>query len=71
VIQEMFVQWVRDLQTDDECECKDVLTAVGDLGQLTLKVADVQFEAVVLPHLDGEKVVVVPLSLRARCVLAE
>jgi len=67
----MFIQWVRDLQPADECDCKDVLTAVGDLGQLALEVANVRFKVVTLPHLDGEKVVVVPLSLPARCELGE
>ena len=38
---------------------------------LALKVADVKFQAVTLPHLDGEKVVVVALSLSTRCVLGE
>ena len=48
-----------------------VLTLVGDLGQLVLEVANVRFEVVTLPHLDGEKVVVVPLGLPARRVLGE
>jgi len=65
----MFVQGVRDLQSADECECRDVLT--GDLGELALEVADARFEAVALPHLNGEKVVVVLLSFSARCVLRE
>ena len=47
------------------------LTAARDLSQLALKVADVRFEVVTLPHLDGEKVVVIPLSLPVRCVLSE
>ena len=67
----MFVQGVTDLQLADECECRDVLTTVVDLGQLALKVTDARFEVVALPHLDGEKMVVVPLSLLARCVLVE
>ena len=67
----MLVQRVRDLQPADASECRDVRTAVGDLGQLALEVADVGFEAVVLPLLDGEKVVVVRLCLLARCVLDE
>ena len=62
---------MRSLQPVSDCECKDVLTAVRDLGQLALKVADVGFEAVALPHHDGEKTVIVPLSLSARCVLSE
>jgi len=62
---------VRDLQLADKRECRDVLIAVGDLGQLALKVADIILEVVALPHLDSEKMVVVPLSLPARCVLDE
>jgi len=37
---------------------------------LALKVANVRFEDVSLPHLDDEKVVV-PLNLPARCVLRD
>jgi len=59
------------LQPADEYECRDVLTAVGDLVQLALEVVDVGFEVVTMPHFDSEKVVVVPLSLLARCILAE
>jgi len=66
----MFIQKVRDLQPVDERKCKDVLIAVGDFGQLALEVANVRFEAVALPHLDGE-VVVIPLNLSARCILGE
>jgi len=55
----------------DECECRYVLTAVGDLDQLALVVVDVRFEAFALHHLDGEETVVVPLSFQARCVLGE
>jgi len=67
----MFVHGVRDLQPVNECECRDILTAVGDLSQLVLQVADVGFEAISLPHHDIEKVVIVPLTLLARCVLGE
>ena len=59
------------MQPTDECECRDVLTAVGDLGQLALDVVDVGFEVVVLPFLDSKKVIVVLLSLLTRCVLGE
>ena len=62
---------MRDLQLADECECRDVIPTVGNLGQLTLKVADVGFEAVALSHLNGEKVMIVPLNLPVRCVLGE
>ena len=71
MLQEMFVHWVRDLQLADECECRDVLTAVGDLSQLALEVADVGFEVVALPHLDSEKIVVVRLRIPMSCVLGE
>ena len=57
MLQKMFVQELRDLQLAEECECRDVLTAVGDLGQLALEVADVRFEVVTLSHLDDEKMV--------------
>ena len=67
----MFVQGVRDLQPTDECKRRDVLTVVGDLGQLASKVSDVGFEIVVLSYLDGKKVVVVSLGLTSRCVLGE
>jgi len=66
VLQEMFVQGVRNMQLADECECRDVLTAVGNLDQLALDVPDVGLEAVTLPHFDGEKMVVVSLGFLAR-----
>jgi len=50
---------------------QDVLIIVGDLGQLALKIADLGFEVVALSHLDGEKMVDVPLSFPLRCVLGE
>ena len=59
------------MQPTDKCECRDVLTVVGDLDQLALEVADVGFEIVTLSHLDGEKVMIVSLRLPARCVLGE
>jgi len=71
VLQDMFVQGVRNLQPADECECRDVLTAIGDLGLFALKVANVGFDVVALPHLNSENVVVVLFSLLARCVLGE
>ena len=40
----------------------DILITVGDLDRLALKVADVGFEAVALPHLDGEEMMVVLLA---------
>ena len=67
----MFVQGVRDLQLADECKCRDILTPVGNLVQLALKIYNVGFEAVTMPHLYGEKVMVVPLTLPVRCVLGE
>jgi len=33
----MFVQGVRDLQPADECQCRDILTAVEALDELALK----------------------------------
>ena len=71
MLRKMLAQRVRDLQPADECECGDVITAVGNLGQLALKVANVKFEVVALPHFNSEKMVVIPLSLSARCVLSE
>ena len=71
MLQKVFVQGVRDLQPADEHDCGDVLITVEDLGQLALKVANIRFKDVALPHVDGEKVVVVLLSLPARCVLGK
>jgi len=34
-------------------------TAVGNLGELVLKIADVRLEAVTLSHFDGEEVVII------------
>ena len=71
VFQKKFVQGVRGLQPTNEHECGDVHITVGNYGQLALEVANVRFEAVALSHLDGEKVVVIPLSLPVRCILYE
>ena len=70
-MQEMFVKGVRGSQPADECECRYVLIAIGDVGQLALKVTDVRFEAITLSHCDGKKTVVVPLNFLARFVLDE
>ena len=59
------------MQPAYECKCRDVLIAVEDLCQLVLEVASVRFEAVSLSHLDGEKMMIVPLSLLVRCVMGE
>jgi len=61
---------VGDLQPADERECRDVLTAGGH-GQLALKVSDIRFEVVALPHLDDEKMVVILLSFPMRCILGD
>jgi len=39
---------VRNLQSADEDECRDIFIAVGNLGELVLEVADVRLEIVVL-----------------------
>ena len=62
---------MRYLQPVDECECRDILTVVGNLGQLPLEVADVGLEVIALPHFDSEKVVVISLGLLAKGVLGE
>jgi len=59
------------MHSTDERECIYILTAVGNFGQLALKVADVGLEAVTLPYFDREKVVVVLLGLPARGILSE
>ena len=71
MLHEIFVQGVRKLQPAYECKCTNVLIAVGDLSQLVLEVASVRFEAVSLSHLDGEKVMVIRLSLLARCIVGD
>ena len=37
---------MRDLQPTDECEFRDILAVIGDLGRLALKEAGARFEAV-------------------------
>jgi len=59
------------MQSTDEREYRYILTADGNLGKLVLEVANIGFEAVILPHLDGEEVMVVLLNLPTRCVLSE
>ena len=60
-----------DLQPADECECRDIFTAVENFSQLALKVDDVGLEAITLPHFDGEKVVVILLDLLTGGILSE
>ena len=71
MLQYMFVQGLRNLQPTDEYECRDILTAERNFGQLALAVADIALEAIALPHFDSEKVVIVLLGLPTRGVLSE
>jgi len=65
----MLVQGVSNLQPADECECRVILTVVGNFDQLALKVTYVGLEAVALSHFDSE-VVVILFGLLARGVLS-
>ena len=71
VLQEVFIQGLSNLQAADECENNDLFTAIRDFSKLTLKEVDVGFEIIFLPHLDGEKVMVILLGILARCVLGK
>jgi len=71
MLKHVLVQWVRDLQPADKCECKDILTAIENLGKQVLEVPDVGFEAINLPHLNREKVIVVLLDLLTKSILNE
>ena len=59
------------MQPADECECGDILTAVGDFGQLVLEVTDVRLDVFTLPHFNAKEVIIVLVSHLARCVLSE
>ena len=59
------------MQPTDECECREILTAVENFSQLVLKVADIELEAITLPHFDGEEVVVVLVGFPMGGVLSE
>jgi len=41
VVEKVLIQGLRNLQPAKECECRDVLTTVGDFGELVLKEADI------------------------------
>jgi len=41
MLQQVFVLGVRDLQPTDECEYRDIILAIGNLGKLALEVVDV------------------------------
>ena len=71
VLQEAFVQGVSNLQPTDECERRDLFTAIRDFDKWALKEVDVRFEAVSLPHLDREEMMVILLGLLARGVLCK
>ena len=60
----MFIQELRNLQPDDEYECRDILTVVKNFGQLALEVANIGLKAVALSHFVGEVVVVLDFSVR-------
>ena len=59
-----------DLQSANECECRDIIAVVVYFGQLILKEANVHIETVRWPHLGGEEVVVL-LELLSGGVLGE
>jgi len=56
MLEEVLIQGMRNLQSADERECRDLLTAIEDFDELDLEEANVRFETVALPHLDGEEV---------------
>ena len=58
------------MQLADKYECRDIITAVENFGQLAFEVADVVLEDVALSHFDGEKVVVL-FGLPTRGILSE
>ena len=55
----------------DECECRYLLSTVGDFDKLALKEVYVGLEVVPEPHLDGEEVIITPLDFLARGILCE
>ena len=60
-----------NLQPANEYKCKDILIAVGNLGQLALKVTGVGLEVVAQSHFDSQEVVVIPLGFPMRGALSE
>jgi len=60
-----------DLQPADECECTYILTTVANLSKLALKVVDVGLEAITMPYLNREELIVVLLGLPVRGILSE
>ena len=59
---------MKDLQPADARECRDILTAVGNFGELALEEAGIKFEVVALPHFYGEMMAIL-LGLLTRGVL--
>ena len=55
---------MRHLQSIDERECRYIFTTDGNHDEQILEVADIRLEAVALPHVDGEEVVVILLGPR-------
>jgi len=62
---------VKNLQLADECECRDIFTAVRHFGELILKVTDLRLEAATVSHFDGKKVMAILLGFSAGVVLGE
>ena len=62
---------MRDLQSVDECECRDIFPAVRNFGELILEVVDVRLEVVALSHFEDDEVVVILLIFLTGGVLTE
>ena len=62
---------MKNLQPADDCEFKDIFTAVEKLSKLSMKVLIIGLEIVTLPHLDGEEVMIILLGIPMRGVLSE
>jgi len=71
VLHQMFVQWVGDSQSADECESDNIFIVVVHFVQQTLKEADVRIEVVGEPHFDRKEVMAVLLKFLAGGVLRE
>jgi len=59
------------LHLTDECELRDIFTAVGHLGELVLEVANVRLQAIIVPHFYSKEVMFIFLDFSVGIVLGE
>ena len=71
MLQEILILKESHLQSTEECECRYLLTTVGDLGEMVLEEVYVGLKVISRPYFYGEKVVTTPLGFLASGILCK